>query len=84
MSPLTEQEIGTLQAAVEHLRDHGRSTTEAAWRIAHKLEAITRRALEKKARGQTTFECKDCGLKLVTYTEGGGGGGKENPNALDK
>src|SRR6266496_1147180 len=45
---LTNDEIGTLQAAVENLRSPDKAeewTIEAAWRIASKLEQIAKRAL---------------------------------------
>lgn len=50
---LTEDDIGTLQAAVENLRscDKTESRTEAAWRIAHRLAALATRAEEARRDG---------------------------------
>ncbi len=45
---LSDDEIFTLQAAVENLRsaDRNEATVDAAWRIASKLEALAKRANE--------------------------------------
>lgn len=45
---LSEEDIGTLQAAIENLRSPDKSderTIEAAWRIASKLEQIVVRSI---------------------------------------
>lgn len=50
---LTDEDIGTLQAAVENLRSSDRMeerTIDAAFRIAYKLEQITKRAYHARER----------------------------------
>lgn len=45
VNELTNEEIGTIQAAVENLRSANKDEhrVEAAWRIAYKLEQMVKR-----------------------------------------